>query len=893
GFGASVAISGRTIVASNRRDFENENNTGSAYVFKISNGVDCNGNGICDVVDFVDGVSQDCNLNDIPDECDIANGTSSDRDNNGIPDECALQCSLISFDLGYDGELKENSAGLEVVINDDIAAVLQDTGEQLEIQFFHQADGVWALEATRVLAGPFTTQSWYPRKSLDISGSTIIAGTFTNYWNGFAIFNRKDGEWIEEASVSQYTEELDQTYFALSVSISEDVAVVGRPNTNGDVHSAIVYRRMGNTWFQEAILTNPFDPTDQWFGTEVAVDGNTIMVTGLSSPVTVYEHDGSSWNPIQYIENNGIPFSSTIDVQGDVAFVGTFAGDYKDRVQVLNRVDGQWELGQSLTPIDPNDFGFGYAVRLDGDRAIVTSGLNYFGDPELGKVHVFQLENGQWTEIETLQRPDLPGSWLNSPRISLSENQIAVAYVDDGSTGFSEVTLFNVNSDDDADDIDCNGNTYCDALDISLGISRDCDGNGIPDECDIADGLYIDVDLDGLLDICEADCDNDLFPDDYELEQGQELDCNGNGIPDSCDITFGQSPDFNGDGIPDECDPNFMVTVAADGSGLFTDIQPAIDLAMPGSTISVAPGVYSGTLVLPGHDIQLISESGPESTLIIASTGLPTMVIGNGHGAGTLINGFTLTGADVTGSGGGLVVSRSTPTIMNCIVTGNQANRGGGIHVSDAAPLIEACQIIDNQARSGGGIAIDGIDQTAQSVRIIECRIANNTATEDSFGATNRGGAGLTSYEGSVVVQATEITDNHAAIWGGGFECVKTTSLFSECVFASNTAGIASANLGASFLESETSLQNCTLCNQQLSEINGGWLDLGGNIELENCECPDTNGDGLVDVNDILAVIDAWGDCVPDQDCPADVDGDDVVNVNDVLLVIGEWGACE
>ena len=59
------------------------------------------------------------------------------------------------------------------------------------------------------------------------------------------------------------------------------------------------------------------------------------------------------------------------------------------------------------------------------------------------------------------------------------------------------------------------------------------------------------------------------------------------------------------------------------------------------------------------------------------------------------------------------------------------------------------------------------------------------------------------------------------------------------------------------------------------------------------CECPDSNGDSLVDVTDVLIAIDAWGDCVPDQDCPADVDGDGIVNVNDILLVIREWGICK
>jgi hypothetical protein len=41
-----------------------------------------------------------------------------------------------------------------------------------------------------------------------------------------------------------------------------------------------------------------------------------------------------------------------------------------------------------------------------------------------------------------------------------------------------------------------------------------------------------------------------------------------------------------------------------------------------------------------------------------------------------------------------------------------------------------------------------------------------------------------------------------------------------------------------------------------------------------------------------IAVIDAWGDCIPDVDCPADVDSDGIVDVNDVLLVISEWGVC-
>jgi len=48
----------------------------------------------------------------------------------------------------------------------------------------------------------------------------------------------------------------------------------------------------------------------------------------------------------------------------------------------------------------------------------------------------------------------------------------------------------------------------------------------------------------------------------------------------------------------------------------------------------------------------------------------------------------------------------------------------------------------------------------------------------------------------------------------------------------------------------------------------------------------DATGDGVVDIDDLLAVIGVWGPCL---DCAADLDGDGVVDVDDLLMVIGNW----
>jgi hypothetical protein len=56
-----------------------------------------------------------------------------------------------------------------------------------------------------------------------------------------------------------------------------------------------------------------------------------------------------------------------------------------------------------------------------------------------------------------------------------------------------------------------------------------------------------------------------------------------------------------------------------------------------------------------------------------------------------------------------------------------------------------------------------------------------------------------------------------------------------------------------------------------------------------SADCPaDVDGTGTVDVDDLVAVILAWGTDDPD----ADVTGDGTVDVDDLVEVILSWGPC-
>jgi hypothetical protein len=55
-----------------------------------------------------------------------------------------------------------------------------------------------------------------------------------------------------------------------------------------------------------------------------------------------------------------------------------------------------------------------------------------------------------------------------------------------------------------------------------------------------------------------------------------------------------------------------------------------------------------------------------------------------------------------------------------------------------------------------------------------------------------------------------------------------------------------------------------------------------------SCPIGDVNQDGVVNIQDLLAVIASWGTCP--ATCPADIDHNGVVNIQDLLAVISNWG---
>ena len=157
----------------------------------------------------------------------------------------------------------------------------------------------------------------------------------------------------------------------------------------------------------------------------------------------------------------------------------------------------------------------------------------------------------------------------------------------------------------------------------------------------------------------------------------------------------------------------------------------------------------------------------------------------------------------------------------------------------------------------------------------------NNSAT------LNGGGIRIHQLSHPIMRQCTLI-NNAAVIHGGGLAYGNDSNgIHEDCFFEGNTAGIRGGGLSKSCDCSNAQISGTVMCHNAPDHILGSWDDLGGNELCEVCS-NDVNADGEVGVNDILAIVAAWGGCV----CVEDINGDSVVNVDDLLLVIESWGPC-
>jgi hypothetical protein len=359
-FGASIAVSGDTVVIGAPWDDSAGDDTGSAYVFAHS----------------AYGWVQ------------VAKLTPADAD---ADDFFGASVALDS------GRIVVGARG------DDEAG--QDAGAAYV--FVHDGTG-WAQQAKLLPDQPGDAQAF--GQSVAVRGDTIAVGALGDGFGAVSVFANTTAGWVHHAKLAA-ADGSPRDRFGASVALDGNTLLAGAPGDDdaGSLSgSAYVFTRANDVWTEQAKLV-PDEGASQQFGQSVALDGSTAAIGApgdglygqLPGAVYVFGQDTDGWSQQARLTGDvgesGQSFGVSVALEGDRLAVGApFDAVMAPRAGAAHtfaRTDAGWVRAGNVLSGDTEEADiFGSAVALDGDQLVVGAPFEDDGGNNSGSVYVFTPE---------------------------------------------------------------------------------------------------------------------------------------------------------------------------------------------------------------------------------------------------------------------------------------------------------------------------------------------------------------------------------------------------------------------------------------------------------------------------------------------------------------------
>lgn len=194
---------------------------------------------------------------------------------------------------------------------------------------------------------------------------------------------------------------------------------------------------------QQAKLTAADAAREGYFGASVDIDGDVAIVGAVGSTVLfddaigaayIFRKIGSNWVQEQKlgdpVPQPGVGFGWAVAINGDTAMI-TAPGDSDaasgaGAAHVFHYDGGSWVQTQKLYPSDPVALkAFGWSVAIEGNVVAVGQvGNSFGGGSEAGGVYVYRWNGTNWAQEQKLAPPDLGNFDHFGASVSVSGNRI-------------------------------------------------------------------------------------------------------------------------------------------------------------------------------------------------------------------------------------------------------------------------------------------------------------------------------------------------------------------------------------------------------------------------------------------------------------------------------------
>ena len=281
-------------------------------------------------------------------------------------------------------------------------------------------------------------------RSVAINGETVVVGAYFKT-NGAAgqqgaayVFVRNGAVWTQQQKLLA-ADGAAADWFGYSVALYENTALIGAAGdtvgANGGQGSAYTFKRSGATWSQQQKLTANDGTLGDYFGTAVALFGNTAVIgaplkLGSRGAAYVFTNPtGTQWNQAQKLTAaDGAAnhrFGTAVALDNYTALIGA-VGNGGGAAYVYAGQTGTWTLQQELFAGDAAaGEGFGSSVTLFGDYAVVgASFADIAGDQDQGAAYLFERQGTTWSQRQKLTAADGAASDYLGTAVAIAGTEI-------------------------------------------------------------------------------------------------------------------------------------------------------------------------------------------------------------------------------------------------------------------------------------------------------------------------------------------------------------------------------------------------------------------------------------------------------------------------------------